>query len=515
MIAPFWSASDTRYYNTIDGVFQRTSSADGVNYVTFRFAVTPTSGGSSSAPTANFAVTLGSDGGIAFSYGTIPSGLAGVIGLSAGTKGLYTLASVSGQSNLSNSSTIVFTPNSLQGLRSYDIGALEFQGSSSNKTPPTIVGTVDLPAAGAPTDAVFTSITLNFSEALDPISATSLANYQLIAAGPDGNFGTADDISYALTPVYSATSQSVTLVLTNGALPNGYYELVVSPKGGLLDASGNALVGNGGAGTAYVAQFVIDRSIDKSPVVASESLVVAGNRTLAVTLSATDPQNLALTYAITTAPQHGQIENFDATAGTFTYVPDTGYVGVDTIAFSATDTKLATASGSVTINVTKVYQPPIAAPQSDTVVAGRATVITLSGSDLQTPIADLILQLVTQPMHGVATITGQNQITYAANAGYSGADSFTFAWEDAGNPPGSLGSPVTSAPATVSLNVITVNNPPVTAASAIAATENSAYVFKLSDFPYSDANNVPATAEKAVIVESLPSVERLRTTAPP
>ena len=57
--------------------------------------------------------------------------------------------------------------------------------------------------------------------------------------------------------------------------------------------------------------------------------------------------------------------------------------------------------------------------------------------------------------------------------------------------------------------MITVNNPPVTAASAIAATENSAYVFKLSDFPYSDPNNVPATAEKAVIIESLPSVGTL------
>ena len=444
MIAPFWSASDTRYSNG-DGVFQSTSSANGVNYITFRFAATPTSGGSYSAPTANFAVTLGSDGSIAFSYGSIPSGLTGVIGLSAGTNGLYTLASVSGQSNLSNSSTIVFTPNSLQGLRYYDIGALEFQGSSSNTTPPTIVGTVNLPANGVTTDAVFTSITLNFSEALDPISATSLANYQLIA-GPKGNFGTVDDISYALTPVYSATSQSVTLVLTNGALPNGYYELVVSPKGGLLDASGNALVGNGGAGTAYVAQFVIDRSIDKPPVVASETLTVAGNQTLAVTLSATDPKNLALTYAITTAPQHGQIENFDATAGTFTYVPDTGYVGADTIAFSATDTKLATASGSVTINVTKVYQPPIAAPQSDTVVAGRATVITLSGSDLQTPLGDLILQLVAQPAHGVATITGQNQITYTANAGYSGADSFTFAWEDAGNPPDRSAAPSPARP---------------------------------------------------------------------
>ena len=189
-----------------------------------------------------------------------------------------------------------------------------------------------MPANGSTTDGVFGSITLDFNETLDVISATSAANYQLIAAGPDGLFGTADDVTIAVTPVYSAATKSVTLVLNSGPLSDGYYRLTVSPSNGLLDSSGNALDGdsNSTPGGAFVSTFTIDRSGDLPPVVANATLTTPDNIPLAVTLQATDPENNPITYAIVTAPQHGSIQNFNAAAGTFTYVPDNGYVGPDT-----------------------------------------------------------------------------------------------------------------------------------------------------------------------------------------
>ena len=204
MLAPFWGAIDTRYSS--DGIFVDASVA---NYVTIRFAATPVSG-TYLTPAANFAVRLGlTDGSILFEYGANLDGITPVIGVSAGTRGFYTVAPNSGQNNLSISNSISLVPNAALGLPYYDIGAIEFQGSSSNTTPPEIIGTVNLPANSSTTDAVFSSITLDFSETLDAISATSVANYKLIAAGPDGVFGTADDVSYALTPVYSAASEFV------------------------------------------------------------------------------------------------------------------------------------------------------------------------------------------------------------------------------------------------------------------------------------------------------------------
>ena len=59
------------------------------------------------------------------------------------------------------------------------------------------------------------TITLDFDKTLDLISADDPANYKLVAAGADGKFGTSDDVTYALTPVYSAAAKDV--VLTIGA----------------------------------------------------------------------------------------------------------------------------------------------------------------------------------------------------------------------------------------------------------------------------------------------------------
>ena len=148
MIAPFWSgAMDTRYSS--DGVFATTSSAGSVNYVTFSFATTPYTGSSTTSPNS-FAVRLGSDGSIQFEYGVNLNGQSAVIGFSGGQTGETTVASISGETDLSNSPAILFTPDPAKGLTYYDIGAVEFEGSSSDKTLPTIVGTTNLPTTTRP-----------------------------------------------------------------------------------------------------------------------------------------------------------------------------------------------------------------------------------------------------------------------------------------------------------------------------------------------------------------------------
>ena len=499
MIAPFWSTQDTRYSG--EGIFASTTSAGGVDYVTFSFLATPTSGNFQTPPSA-FAARLGSDGSVQFQYGANLDGIAATIGLSAGAQNNFALAANSGQTNLANSASLLFTPDFNKGLTYFDIGAIEFQGASNNSALPTITGVANLPAQGGATDAVFTSIGLQFSAPLNVISAVSAANYQLVAAGADGVFGTSDDIRIALTPIYSSATDSVTLALPGGPLADGHYQLTVSGSGQLIDASGNPLNGAGGGNqaSAFVRLFSVDRSAVQPPVVLNGSGTTPSNATISVTLSATDPQGLALTYAIVSAPQHGAIQNFDPVAGTFTYAPDVGYVGADTILFSAIDSKLVSAQGSVTINVTAYRNAPVASDESASAIATRPTAITLGAYDAQIPVSELKLSIITGPAHGALTITGQNTVSYVAAAGYNGADAFSYVWID-----DTISPALQSAPATVSIAVTSVNQPPVTGPTTIAAVENKAYVFKLADFPYSDPNNAPSTALSAVIVASLPN----------
>ena len=501
-IAPFWSNVDA--VTGSDNIYVDTSKS---GQVTFTWIVRK-----SGAPaTSDFSATLFADGSIRFDYGPNLNGLTPVIGVSSGAGQPFLIASINGNTSLTNAHSITIVPGNVVRQNFDDIGAIEFQGSSSDVTAPTVVSGSNLPAEGASTDAAFTSIALNFSEPLDPSSATSALNYQLVEAGADGKFDTPDDKAIAVSPTYAAGSSTLTVNLVNGALANGNYRLTASPNNGILDTAGNPLDGdgNGSSGGAFVRTFHIDRSMDHPPVVADATLATSAGTSLPVTLTATSPDNDPLTFGIVTQPKHGTIQNFDPIAGTFTYVPNSGFTGSDAIGFYAQDNKLGYAAASLAINVTAVNQAPVAYAQNVAALSGQAVQIVLQGYDLETPANQLTLVIMTQPAHGTLQITGQNIVTYTSNTPYSGADHFAYAWKDTGAPAGTPANALTSASATVSISVAAVNHPPVTQNATVTTIENTAYVFRFADFPFSDPNDQPANTLLNVIVTSLPTAGTL------
>jgi hypothetical protein len=92
--------------------------------------------------------------------------------------------------------------------------------------------------------------------------------------------------------------------------------------------------------------------------------------------------------------------------------------------------------------------------------------VTLSGSDTETSAANLVFLVVIQPDHGTLSGTPPN-LTYTPNPDYNGSDSFTYTVTDRGAPD-NCGTPgpacaeaKTSAPATVSITISPINDPPV------------------------------------------------------
>jgi len=88
---------------------------------------------------------------------------------------------------------------------------------------------------------------------------------------------------------------------------------------------------------------------------------------------------------------------------------------------------------------------PTANPQTVGVSFNTAKAITLTGSDSDTPTLPLTYNVASLPTHGSLSGTAPN-ITYTANSGFHGADSFTFTVTNGTN---------TSSAATVTLNVAT------------------------------------------------------------
>jgi parallel beta-helix repeat protein len=205
----------------------------------------------------NVAVTLFNTGEIQLHYGPGNTNLTPTVGISAGDGVQYLLAAYDGDATLTNANSIEFALE----VGIFDIGAYEFQGSSTDTTPPTVTGTI--PAAidaATATNAAVSQIIVLFSEALDPIDANAPANYDLRGPGLDGNYDTGDDDIFVLAPSYGVGNLFVTVNVIGGPLPEGDFRFQISPTGSLRDTAGNVLDGddNGTAGGVYEREFVVD-----------------------------------------------------------------------------------------------------------------------------------------------------------------------------------------------------------------------------------------------------------------
>ncbi len=135
-----------------------------------------------------------------------------------------------------------------------DLGAYAYRGGSA--LPPTVSSASDDNGVSIPGAS---QITVNFSQPLNDIDATASTLYALIGAGPDGVFGTGDDLTYSLTPGYSPGTQQVLLRISGGVLPTGQYQLTIisNSASSIHNLSGIALDGNndGTPGGNYVTTF--------------------------------------------------------------------------------------------------------------------------------------------------------------------------------------------------------------------------------------------------------------------
>lgn len=124
------------------------------------------------------------------------------------------------------------------------------------------------------------------------------------------------------------------------------------------------------------------------------------------------------------------------------------------------------ASAPDTVSITAREVVPEALPDSASVQEDQSVLIPVLANDRNPLVGSLTAQIVSAPAHGTASIEGA-AIRYVPAPDFNGADSFTYRV---------LNAEAASAPATVSVNVIAVNDPPV-AIDDVAATTLGASVF--------------------------------------
>ncbi|MNX36138.1 Autotransporter beta-domain protein [compost metagenome] len=172
------------------------------------------------------------------------------------------------------------------------------------------------------------------------------------------------------------------------------------------------------------------------PYGAPNALIALGNQITGVHTSIT----------IVDAPAHGEVLSAGSSV---TYTPYVGYFGPDSFTYTATGPGGTSAVATVSLTVA-APGAPVAADVNGVAVAydstGQAIDLSASITGVHVSIA-----IGTAPAHGTASVSG-DVITYKPNAGYSGADSFTYTATGPGG---------TSAPATVSLTVAAPSAPDI------------------------------------------------------
>jgi hypothetical protein len=197
---------------------------------------------------------------------------------------------------------------------------------------------------------------------------------------------------------------------------------------------------------------------NRPPMADSQSLTNLEDAPLDVALTGGDPDGDALSFLIVDGPSHGTLTGLPPLVQ---YTPFADYNGPDHFTFKVNDGLLDSAIATVTLTNVPVNDPPVADSQSLTNTEDTPLAVTLSGADLEG--SALAFAVVSSPAHGSLSVGAgplggvAGHLIYTPATNYHGPDGFTFLLND---------GELNSAPATVSITVVSVNDVPLVEAGA-------------------------------------------------
>ncbi len=152
--------------------------------------------------------------------------------------------------------------------------------------------------------------------------------------------------------------------------------------------------------------------------------LVAHNKTLTAS-PCTDADADVLSYVSAVDPSHGTLSTNN---GQLVYKPTVGYSGTDTFQVEADDQR-GGISNAIAINVKVAADaPPSCTAHTYTIAAGTSQAVPLGCTD---PDGDTVTpSIVRPPSHGFLSVIKNGSVTYTPNAGFGGADSFTYRGTD-------------------------------------------------------------------------------------
>tara|TARA_B100001057_G_scaffold312876_1_gene312969 strand:+ start:39 stop:1970 length:1932 start_codon:yes stop_codon:yes gene_type:complete len=163
------------------------------------------------------------------------------------------------------------------------------------------------------------------------------------------------------------------------------------------------------------------------PTVTNIEVITLEDTAKTFALTGTDPNNLALTYSISTQPQHGTIS---ISGGAATYSPNANYHGQDVIAYLASSTNGNSNIGTIIITITPVDDEPNTMDVTATTDEDNSVTLTLEAEEYDGE--NIEFQVRNNPSNGSVAISGTTA-TYTPNQDFNGTDTFNFEAVDSSN----------------------------------------------------------------------------------
>jgi chitodextrinase len=214
----------------------------------------------------------------------------------------------------------------------------------------------------------------------------------------------------------------------SGLAPNIIYTPVANYSG---KDSFTYTVNDGKVSSTPATVSITVNNLNSSPTISNYTFNAVSGYQLTIDSSCGDADRDPLTFSVVSNGNYGTTSMPFSTVFTnfygVTYVPNANFVGTDTIKVKANDGFVDSAVATITINVALPQVSPIPLSQTLNATGGVPLAITVYATD---PNADPIYyELTTQPIHGVLTGIPPN-LTYTANANYTGPDGFIFSASD-------------------------------------------------------------------------------------
>ena len=214
-------------------------------------------------------------------------------------------------------------------------------------------------------------------------------------------------------------------------------------------------VNDGEANSGVATVSITVTPVNDPPVANDQSVSTPEDTAKVITLVGTDIDGDTLTYIIVNQPAHGDLTGSGATR---TYTPDANYFGPDSFTFRVYDGNINSNIATVSITVTAVNDTPVADDKNAVTLEDTPVDITFTGSDVEG--TTLSFAIDSDPAHGTLSGSGATR-TYTPDLDFHGSDSFTYTASDGGG---------VSAPATVSITVTPVNDPPSAQSQNVGTT---------------------------------------------